>query len=91
MIGLRPLRARGRTGQRSILLQRLVVLFDLPPFLGFILLVQAHHTVTLKCYVSCHQIQKALAAVFVRKDLFDQKQWKADLFQLDFLCFAVFE
>ncbi len=86
MIGLRSLGARGRTRQRSILLQRLVVFFHLPPFL-----VEAHHAVAIECRVARHQIQKALAAVFVRKDLFDQKQRKADLFQPDFLCFAVFE
>ena len=86
VVRLGPLGARGRTRQRSVLLQRLVVLLDLPPFL-----VEAHHAVTIKCRVARHQIQKALAVVLVRKDLLDQKQREADLLQIDFLRLAVFE
>ena len=44
MAALGCLRARRRTGQRSSLLQGLVVNFHLPPFRGFILLVEAHHS-----------------------------------------------
>jgi len=47
--------------------------FHLPPFLGFVFLVEVHHTVAVKRCVARHQIQKALTAVFVCKDLFPQK------------------
>ena len=86
VVGLRQLGARRRTGQRSVLLQGLVVLSHLPPFL-----VEVHHLVAVECPVARHQTQHALAVVFVRKDLLDQEQREAHLFQIDFLRSAVSE
>ena len=63
-----------------------MVNLDLPPFL-----VEAHDLAAIKRCVAGHQIQRALAAVFVRKDLLDQKQWEGNLFQMHLPCLPVFE
>ena len=111
MAALGCLRAGRRTRRRSILLQGLVVNFHLPPFRGFVLLVEAHHSwyrriilsggasflvqahrlAAVKCSVAGHQIQKALAAAFVCKDLLHQKQRKRYLFQIHLPRLPVFE
>jgi len=54
-------------------------------------LVEVHDLAAVKCCVAGHQIQDALVAVLVCKDLPHHKQRKADLFQPDFCCFAVFQ
>ena len=60
VIGLRRHRAGGRLGQRGVLLERLVILFDLPPSL-----VEASQSLISKRRITADQIQNSGGAVFV--------------------------
>ena len=64
MIALRPNGLGRRLGKTGIALDRLVVLFHFPPFL-----VDCLDVATVQCRVTRHQIENALAAVLVCKDL----------------------
>ena len=78
MIGLRSDRLGRRLGKAQVAFERLVVLFDLPPFL-----VERRDLFTRQRRITADQRDHSLAAVFVEEDLLGKQQGERNPFEPD--------
>ena len=80
MVGLSANGLGRRLFKGSILLQRFVEGFDVPPFA-----VDSRDLVASEVGLTAHQILNAATAIFVCEDLLDQRQWEIDPFEVNLL------